>query len=321
MKKNRLCFLLFIFAFYLSKAGSGFVSLPDSTRLFFINNNEIYSPDAKTLLYFQKGNIFFNGTSDDRQNIFLLTTSMDAGNKKTQTIYEKDSREASYSFSDNKFYLGKAESDEEKEKLELIHVERMKKWLAFYASYNDTLLAYYNADSLPASSAIMVAYTLIQKFHLEKKLAVQQLSQARAGQVLQGNSYATIKPFWGNQTANEWIWDGQIFRPRWNIDPRLAWTFDGQTVKPYYGNNIYAQYSWDGETLKAIWRTNRAEEWSWDGRQIKPVWDSDWANQYTIENGIIKPWSGVHTEREWQMDGEIPMPLIILVISGIAKPY
>ena len=313
----KFLFLLFLTINQLSRAGNGFVFLNDSTKLFFVKENEIYSADGKVLLYFQKGNIFFNGTSDDRQNIYLLTTSMDVASKKTQMIYERDDREAAYSFSDNKFYLGKPESDELKPNFELLHIERMKKWLAFYASYNDTLLAYYPADSLPSSTAIMVAYTLIEKYKLEKKLVVAQQAQPS----LQNNSFATIKPFWGNQTANEWIWDGKLFRPRWNVDPRLAWTFDGQTVKPYTGNNIYAQYSWDGETLKGIWRTNRAEEWSWDGRQIKPVWDTDWANQYTIENGTIKPWSSVHPEREWQLDGDLPMPLIILVISGIARTY
>lgn len=321
MNKTLFYFLLFTFSSPHTKAGSGFIFLNDSTKLFFAHDNEIYSPDTKSLYYFQKGNIFFNGTSDERQNIFLLTTSMDFTNKKTQFIYEQDEREPIYSFADSKFYLGKAEAGEEKEKAELLHIERSKKWLAFYASYNDTLLAYYAADSLPSSTAIMVAYTLIQKFHLEKKLAVQQLAQVRAQQNLQQNSYAIIKPFWGNQSANEWIWDGQTFHPRWNVDPRLAWTFDGQTVKPYAGNNIYAQYSWDGETMKPIWRTNRAEEWSWDGRQIKPVWDSDWVNQYTIEDGTIKPWSNSHPEKEWQMSGDLPMPLIILVISGMARPY
>jgi hypothetical protein len=70
-----------------------------------------------------------------------------------------------------------------------------------------------------------------------------------------------------------------------------------------------------------VWRNNRQLEWSWDGRILKPVWDTDWANQYMIQNGVIKPWSNVHTEREWQMDGEIPLPLIILVVSGLALKY
>lgn len=315
--RTKILFFLLLTVSLVSNAGSSFVFLTDTNKLFFAKDNEIYAADGKALLYFQKGNIFFNGTSDDRQNIYLLTTSMDFSSVKTQSIYEPGNREPAYTFSDYKFYAGKPESEELMVSSELLHIERMKKWLAFYSSYNDTLLAYYPADSLPSSTAILVAYALIQKFKLEKKLIVQQQTQP----TFQNNSFATIKPFWGNQTANEWMWDGKIFRPRWNVDPRLAWTFDGQTVKPYAGSNIYAQYAWDGETLKAIWRTNRAEEWSWDGRQIKPVWDTDWANQYTIENGIIKPWSSVHPEREWQLDGDVPMPLIILVISGIARPY
>ncbi len=317
MKAKLLLYSLFTIYYSLLKAGSGYVFLADTSKLFFVNNNEIYTTGGKQLLYFQKGNIFFNGTADDRQNIFLLTTSMNPGSEKLESVYEKDNRQASFTFTGKKFYSGKTESDDLRPRTELIHMQRLKKWLAFYASYNDTLLAYYNFDSLSPSTAIMVAYTLTKKFELEKMLVASQPIQ----KVFENNAYATIKPFWGNTTANEWIWDGKFFRPRWNVDPKLAWTFDGETIKQYYGNNINLQYSWDGETLKPIWRTNRAEEWSWDGRQLKPVWDTDWANQYIFEDGILKPWSTNHPEREWQMDGDLPIPLIILVISGIAKPY
>jgi len=315
MNKNWLFIPLFTFTFYLSKGGTGFIFLSDTSKLFYASNNEIYSPNGKQLLYFQKGNIFFNGTTDDKQNIFLLTTSMNIASDKLELVYEKDSRDAAYSFSKNKFYSGRVESDDLREKTELIHVERMKKWLSFYSSTNDSLLAYFNADSLPYSAAIVVAYTLIQKFELEKKMVIQQKQLP-----FQTNEFSTIKPIWGNSTANEWLWDGNVLRPRWNVDPRLAWVFDGKIVKPQYGNNIYQQYEWDGDNFKPVWRSNRAEEWSWDGRLIRPVYDTDWANQYLIEDGIVKPWSNVHTEKEWRMDGNIPIPLLILILSGIAKP-
>lgn len=317
MNLSGIIFSLLITIFSLRvSAGSGFVFLADTTKVFFVSNNEIYSPDKKQLLYFQKGNIFFNGATDERKNIFLMTTSMNISSDKLELLYEKDDRKAAYSFSSYKFYSGTIESEDSREKNELIHIEKSKKWLAFYSTINDSLLAYYNDDSLSSPTALIVAYILIKKFELDKKLAEQPKQLP-----FRTNSYSTIKPVWGNATANEWMWDGKVLRPRWNVDQRLAWTYDGQTVKPLYGNNIYDQYSWDGEIFKPVWRTNRAEEWSWDGRLMKPVWDTDWANQYLIEEGIVKPWSNVHTEKEWRLDGDIPIPLIILIISGIAKTY
>lgn len=300
-----------------SKAGNSFIYLGDTTnRLFYGSNNEIYSADKHNILYFQKGNIFFTGAVDDRNNIFLLTSSMDFNSDKLQLVYEKDNRKASYSFSNNKFYLGKNESEEFMAKNELIHVMRAKKWLAFYSSYNDSLLAFYAADSLPSSAAILVAYTLVKKYSLETKVSAKENKLP-----FDDAPFSTIKPVLGNQTVNEWVWNGKLLRPRWNVDQRLVWTFDGQTAKPLYGNNIYAQYSWDGENFKPIWRTNNAEEWSYDGTQIKPVWGTDWANQYIIDNGTVKPWSGVHPEHEWKMEGSIPVPVLILILSGIARPY
>jgi len=316
MKKIFFAFCFLLFAFCSSNAGNGFIYLADTTKLFYASNNEIYSPNGKQLLYFQKGNIFFNGTTDAKENIFLLTTSMNIASDKQELVYEKDTRQPVYSFSNNKFYAGKIESEDLRDKYELIHVERVKKWLSFYSSYNDSLLAYFNADSLPSSDAIVVAYTLIKKYELEKKLVIQQTQLP-----FEEEAYATIKPSWGNTTANEWMWDGRILRPRWNVDPRLAWEFDGKVVKPQYGNNIYQQYEWDGENFKPVWRSNRNEEWTWDGRVMKPVYDTDWANQYVIEDGVVKPWSNVHTEKEWRTDGTIPVPVMILVVSGIAKPF
>ena len=301
-----------------SSAGNSFVFMGDTTnKLFWCSNNEIYSPDKKTLLYSQKGNIFFNGETDSRDNIFLMTSSMDFGSDKLESVYEKFSRNPSYSFSDNKFYLGKDESEEFRQKNELVHVMRAKRWLAFYSSYNDSLVAFYAVDSLPSSAAIMVAYTLVKKLDLENKVSLKQnrLPFEDAPPV------ATIKPILGNQTVNEWIWDGKTVRPRWNVDERLVWTFDGQTIKPLYGSNIYDQYGWDGENFKPVWRTDNAAEWSWDGRLFKPLWSTDWANQYIIEDGVVKPWSNVHPEHEWQMQGDIPVPILILIISGIARPY
>ncbi|HLP51721.1 MAG TPA: hypothetical protein VK154_12610 [Chitinophagales bacterium] len=316
MKQRLFLYSLFTGFSLLLQAGTGYVYLADTTRLFYASNNEIYSPNGKQLLYFQKGNIFFNGSSDSKDNIFLLTTSMNHASTKLELIYEKDSREAAYSFSNNKFYAGRLESEDLRQRSELIYVNRIKKWLSFYSSANDSLLAYFNADSLPSSSVIIVVYSLIKKYELEKRLTVQQNKLP-----FEDVEYVTMKPVWGNATANEWMWDGKILRPRWNVDPRLAWEFDGKTIKPQYSTNIYQQYEWDGETFSPIWRTSRPEEWTYDGRVIKPVYDTDWANQYIIENGVVKPWSNVHTEKEWRTDGTIPIPMIILIVSGIAKPF
>lgn len=316
MKYRAILLLVLTVVIQQLHAGSSFIFLADTTKLFYGSNNEIYTPDTRQLLFFQKGNIFFSGSNDDRQSIYLLTTAMNYASPRMEFIYEKDNREASYSFSNNKFYAGHIESDDLRARSELIHVDRIKKWLCFYSTKTDSLLAYYNADSLPNSAAILVAYTLIKKYRLDEKNE-QKINELP----FQNTGYATIKPVWGNATANEWLWDGTILRPRWNVDPRLAWDFDGKIIKPHYGNNIYQQYEWDGENLKPVWRNNKPEEWTYDGRVMKPVYDTDWANQYIIENGIVKPWSNVHTEKEWRTDGDIPIPLIIMVVSGIARPF
>lgn len=313
---NRLyIFALLLLAVATAQAANGYVFINKETKLFYIKDNEVYGATNGQLLYFQKGNIFFSSSNDDRQNIYLMATSLDIYNKKRQLVYEKDNSAASYSFADGKFYMGTPESEDVVERSELLHVKKSGKWTAFYSSATDSLLAYYETDSVAANHNVIIAYALVGKYALQVK-AIEKQNSGPFGDT----EYSYIKPIWGNVTANEWLWDGQILRPRWNVDPRLAWTFDGQTLKQQYGTNIYEQYSWDGEYFKPIWRTVRTQEWSWDGRIMKPVWDTDWANQYKIEGGVVKPWSNVHTEKEWRVDGDIPIPVIIAVISGIVRP-
>lgn len=316
-----MIFLRFTLVFVLGvmllacRAGSGYIYMADTTHLFYVNNNEIFSPNNLKQLYFVKGNIFFNAGADDKQNIYLMSTSLNFADTRQQVVYEKDSRRAAYSFVNSRFYYGKPEKADLEDN-ELLYIERKGKWLCFYSTFTDSLLAYYLADSLPPAIGVFTAYTVIDKFKL-----VQKLNTRPKPAPMENAGFSTIKPVWGNTTQNEWIWDGQVLKPRWNADARFAWTYDGETVKPLYGNNIYAQYSWDGENFKPIWRTSRAEEWTWDGKTFKPAWNADFNNQYNVDGRIVRPWNNVTPEKEWTIDGDIPMPLIILIVSGIARAF
>ncbi|MCS6934387.1 MAG: hypothetical protein NZM35_04455 [Chitinophagales bacterium] len=290
------------------------VMLRDSVPMFWIKGNAFYTPDRRQLLYILKGNIFFTGESDSRENIYLYGTSLNPFDKKKNTLYLRNQSKPVLTYASGVFYAIPTDADPDNRNNEVLRVQRSGKWLAFYASYNDSLLAYYAADSAPPAAAILVAFALAERYDLLKNITnnTNTLPPARP-------AFSTLRPLWGNTTAREWIWDGRLLRPRWNNNPFLAWTFDGRYIKPYMGNNIYEEYEWDGEYLRPVWRSNRQFEWQWDGRIFKPVWDTDWKNQYTIANGTVKPWSNVHTEREWVIEGDFPLPLIIMVVSGAAR--
>ena len=122
MNFKLISFLLLNFHFLFLHAGSGSISLADTSKFFYVSNNEIYSNDKRELLYFQKGNIFFSGSTDERQNIFLMTTSVNPSSDKLELIYEKDNRVEAFSFKKNRFYIGKPETDELREVSELSHI-------------------------------------------------------------------------------------------------------------------------------------------------------------------------------------------------------
>ena len=60
---------------------------------------------------------------------------------------------------------------------------------------------------------------------------------------------------------------------------------------------------------------------AYDGNTMKPVWGNDESNTYIIVNGIVKPATGVYPEKEWKMEGNIPVPVLMLILSGIARPF
>jgi hypothetical protein len=321
MRKISLSVFLLMYTAAILAAGEAKVYLADSSVLFTIRGNEIFSPNGNVLLSYIKGNIVFRAGDDSKENIELMFSSPDIFSERKQSATELNIREPIFCYQNGRVYLCNNES--QLQESVLIYATKFNKWLAFYSELNDSLLAYYKNDSIPSSVALWIANTLLNKYRIDLQ-AVQVKSVAPTATSTSDKlspTYSYIKPFWGNQTANEWMWDGQILRLRWNPDPRFAWTFDGQTLRPYIGSNIYEQYSWDGEIFKPVWRTSRDQEWSYDGRILKPIWSTDWANQYNIQQGMVKPWSNVHTEKEWQIQGEIPIPVIIAVISGIARPY
>lgn len=309
---NRFLSVPLLFCTLFSTAGSGYIFSKDTTAAYFVNENEIYNADSSRLLYFNKGNIFFSGGTDDRENIFLMTTSLDPQSKGLELLYEKNGQDPVYSFMKDIFYLGETHSADMREGNEMLHIERSKKFVAFYASYNDSLLAYYKtADSLPASTAVILAYLLVKENGLEKKIA------ALMAKPMFENVYSDLKPATGNTVANEWIWDGKVLRMRWDVDEKYMWTFDGQIIKQY-GDNAYFQYSWDGANFKPLSRSDEGAEWTWDGHIMKPASDNNLADQYQIADGMINP-ADENIERQWRLDGNIPVPLIILVISGLAR--
>lgn len=291
------------------------VFLADKKVWLQFNDKEVSDSSGRELKWFIKGNILFKGSGDDRENIYWMTTNRNFFSNKQEYLYERNQREPTFTFMSGTIYTGRENvTDENAVTNSLVYAVQSGKWTAFYAAYNDTLLAYFAKDSLPAFAAIVVAYELVGMYDLVNKQAPKPVTG-----VFKDARYATIKPAWGNVTANEWVWDGTVLRPRWNTDPRFYWTFDGTTIKPLYVNNVNEHYEWNGELFKPVWRTSRNEEWMWDGRLLKPVWSTDWSQQYTVEPNLVRPWSNVHSEREWYVEGDFPYPIIILVISGIAR--
>lgn len=311
---------LLLFISFVARGNEGPLYGADSTVLYYVKENELYTADGKQLLYFQKGNIIFTGESDSKDNIYMLTTSVNLASKGVINIFLNGQNAPLYKLQQGKFHIGTSSMETDNDVL--LGIFGNNGTVEFRSGLNDSLLAVYPHPSIDGAIAILISHQLIAKYKLEKQYLdlIKSLPMQSAGSLPDG--IATIKPLWNNVTGNEWVWDGRILRPRWNSNPQLEWVFDGETIKPNWGNNQYLQYSWDGELFKPIWRTSRTEEWTFDGSLIKPAWSSDWDKQLTIQSdGIIKPFVNTNPDLEWKVEGNMPIPCIILIVSRIARPF
>jgi hypothetical protein len=311
-------FLLFISL--TATANEGPLYGPDSTVIYYVRNNELYTADGKQLLYFQKGNIIFTGETDTKDNIFMLTTSVKLGSEGVINIFMQGETTPKYKLQSGKFHIGNSEMENDNDVLVAIYGN--KGTIEFRNGQDDSLLAMYPNASIDGAMATLIAHQLIAKNKIEAQFFNKIKSLPMQSDRGLPEGIAVIKPLWNNVTANEWVWDGRILRPRWNNNPQLEWTFDGETIKPAWGNNNYLQYSWDGELFKPIWRTSRTEEWTFDGSLLKPAWSSEWDKQLTIQSdGVIKPFVNTNPDLEWKVEGNMPIPCIILIVSHIARPF
>ena len=68
--------------------------------------------------------------------------------------------------------------------------------------------------------------------------------------------------------------------------------------------------------LKRLWNTGN-DSFVWDGETLKREWNTG-DDEFTIQDGTAKRVWNTKGD-EWIITGEIPIPVIAIVILGIAK--
>jgi hypothetical protein len=125
----------------------------------------------------------------------------------------------------------------------------------------------------------------------------------------------TIRKLW-NTGTEEFVWDGETLKRKWNSFDYEEWTFDGITLKRlwYPGQE---EMEWDGKVLRRKWYSSN-DEFEYDGSVIRRRWGTA-TDGFLIQGNIIKRAYDNAMEDQWEMDGKIPIPIIAIVVFGLLR--
>lgn len=257
-----------------------------------------------------RGKIWFSGSSPENSSIYLLFTPDRLADSKVGYIYKGSSKQPEYRLSSGVFSR-------------LMPNETYLELLRFVNKGEQVLL---QSDKkilavLPASNPAGVALFMAVQLDRSLSLTDSALLRARENSLLPvaaASAGGSIRELYGT-AASEWIFENGILRPRWNADPRCAWTFDGKNLKPQYLSLPDEEYEWDGETLSPVWGAGNRRQWTTDGTSIRPVFDTNWNLRYEIQGRYIRAPLSEHASREWIIDGSLPLPVVLAIVSGTVR--
>jgi hypothetical protein len=237
----------------------------------------------------------------------MLNTS-DLFLKKGGRLLLKENNETIFSFSKGNVWLGASTSNNTLliGKFEKENASR----LVFRLANNNEMLFAVNASVSATQAMAALSYFVVTQ-NIDKQLIEAAEAVAKSAPTL---GAGTIRKLWGNGNE-EFIWDGKILKNRWRIDEYEQWTFDG--------NYIYRAWfdtgeilAWDGKTLRRNFAENNM--FVQDGNALRAVFGNGNEEFYIQGNIVKRVWVSLGND-EWEINGEIPIPVIMMVVFRIAR--
>jgi len=293
------------------------VEISDSTAkpVLIFDNDRLIEAGSKKVFATVKGNTVFEGESDDIKDIVLLVSTENIFSRK-QTGYGLNATqdEALFIIHSGGFFHKNAKSYSDEGML-AYYIKEDDDSLVLYKHSSDTVLCKV-PPGLSTGKQVAVFFYFLRKLELEKQVEKQiqkttQLPASNDGRT----TYGSISRLW-NTGLDEFVWDGQVFKRKWSSFDYEEWTFDGTTLKRlwYPGDE---EFVWDGEILRRKWYPSN-DEFEWNGTILRRRFGSP-ADEFIIQGNIVKRYFGGSSEDEWQIEGDLPVPLIALVVFGLLR--
>jgi hypothetical protein len=283
--------------------------LSDSGALLFRLQNSQIVDARNVVVYTIGGNMVFEGASRDNEEILYLVRSRDIFSKEVGQVFNPDLSKTLFSMYRGRLYLGNELGVESL----LLEVKTGNEEIVVL-DYLGAIRGRWLLTSQPMTNMELVAVMIA----LVQRHGVEALLMGAEPKV---QEIATIKPYISDiyyTGYDEWTWDGHILKPRYGVRPQHEWTFDGRFLRPVWANGFEEEWEWNGETLQPAWPHPEGRVYTWDGRTFRPMWLRSLDDEWVIEWDRAKPKYGNDLRREWTIEGEIPVPVVALVILGYA---
>lgn len=298
--------LLFIFLWAFAQAQLPVFNLERDTVL-LIAGEQITDPAGK-VIFSTKGNIVFDGNSSSYKDI-LFTLAIDSLSQKKQgTIYNKKGAESMFSVQQSLVNV------ERKDQLYAVatFVQNPDNW-AIYSNLNDSLLSFIPSTNVSNAQLFAVFYALWNSQGMKQQLDAF-INRSTSTNT---NGLAAMVPVMGNGFI--WVWDGTYLYPNGvPMSHPMVWKFENNKLSPVHYPRTQEEWRWDGQGLKPYWGGNPQNQWEWRNGVLRQIWNNNFQNEYFIdENQVIRKRFGVYGDNEWQIEGDMPLPLITAIVLGL----
>lgn len=288
----------------------------DSTTIIGnISDNKVFTGPGQ-IAYTIGGNILYTGDSTERAAILFGVYAKDILSKKSGLIFQADMQTVQYFTLHSTFYLGDHPIDRNNERLLTIEAINDSLHSVHSGQHGDSVIGIIEGRFTNQVQVAAAAHLYIRHFHLDE--LVRKRMREIEGKNTSADGSGFIHPLYDRGPYYEWNWDGQTLKPYWGYRPEDEWTFDGQYLKPAWSADPQSEWVWDGHILKPYWDAGVEHQWIWKEGMLKPFWDSDPDRQWVLEDGIVRPMWRFNTMQEWVIEGQVPLPVVALVVLGYA---
>lgn len=290
-----------------------------TARMFDNNNQTVYflrngtvEDSIGRVIYTISGNTVFHGDSRERNRIAYLIKSRDVFAREIGYIYAPDGTEVLFTIHKGRFFYRTGRFQDQ---LLLTMDNNFARQVVMKDGKSGEKTATAIGTNLTNTDLVALFLAWADQAPIQETIRQKQHVQEEA---LNQNVKGIIKLNHANRWYHEWEWDGRVLKPRWGARPEDEWIFDGEIFRPYWGRHITEEWKWDGTELKPFWEDIPALTFTWDGHSIKPMWDYREEDDWIITDSLAYPRWNRHIKFEWRIEGEVPIPVIAMVILGFA---